>query len=512
MFTSVLFMAALAADSSSIAGQGSEFSRSSTEIVRSIVAGWNLGNTLESHDSNHSWPSTITPTYAETKWWNPPTTQEMFDRVAQTGFSAVRIPVTWDMFTAKDDSGRYIIDSAYLKRVQEVVSYALKNDLFVIVNMHHDDKRWIDLTKSDKEWAEIVDKYRQLWTIIADSFKDCGEKLILEAGNEMVAGNDWWGKEQSYFDRQNELYKIFYQTVRASGGKNALRYLAFPTYGAQWYPYQYQKLWIPENDSRLICDIHWYSAKTDAREYLDAFQKMSDYFKSKGVAVIMGECGLQKSNVFLASDWAPAFVGSARKFGVPCFLWDDGGNFQILDRKKAVWKNESYVRSVLDAAEGKSLAAPKKGKAGDIQFQNWYCNGAESIIEASGAPRIVSGDTFTRQIQPCYNFSQASTEALKKMARRSKDGFVYLKISGRFETGSDTNKLFIKGGLKEGGGWDVGSDWQYTLVSGGEVTIPFPVEPILNGKTVSLTLQLNNYTYGSGLRNLRVVISPPEVR
>lgn len=488
-----------------------DFSRTSIEFTKQIVAGWNLGNTLEAHDPDGKWTNEISPLEAETKWWNPVTTQAMFDQVAQAGFNAVRIPVTWYKFTRKDRSGNFVISPAYQKRVKEIVQYGLNRNLIVVVNMHHDDKVWLDLTKSGAEWDAIVEQYRQMWTIIADLFKDYGENLVLEAGNEMVAGNDWWGKESAFFDRQNELYKVFCQVVRSSGGNNAKRYLVLPTYGAQWYPYQYRKVWFPKNDSRIICDIHWYSADVNPDAYRDAFKQMADYFRSQNVGFIMGECGLQQSNAGLADEWSAAFVATARKNGIPCFLWDDGGNFQVLDRRQNAWKNDFYVRAVLEAAQGKRTAV-KTAIHGDIQYQNWYCNNAASIIQSDGSANVRSGSDYVRQIQPCYRFSGDSVSALKKLAKQSKDGFVYVDFVGQFETGADQKKLFIKGGLKSGGGWDVGKDWQFTLESGDKVSVPFPVGDIMTSDELSLTIQMNNYTYGSGIRNLNVRISVPYVR
>ena len=56
------------------------------DFVASMKMGWNLGNTLDGH--NNLMPS-------ETSWQNTVTTQKLMDGVAERGFGAVRIPVTW---------------------------------------------------------------------------------------------------------------------------------------------------------------------------------------------------------------------------------------------------------------------------------------------------------------------------------------------------------------------------------------------------------------------------------
>lgn len=433
----------------------------------------------------------------------------MIEKVAKSGFNALRIPVTWSKFTSKDPkTGKFVISRDWLNRVHEVADYGLKNGMIVIVNMHHDDKIWINVAKSGSEWDAILEQYRQMWEIIADEFKNCDENLILEAANEIVAGEDWWGKDDVFFERQNALYRVFWKTVRSSGGKNAQRYLMLPTYGAQWYAHQYEKIWFPENDSHIICDIHWYSADTNPETYENTFPKMADFFQKRNVGFVFGECGLQKSNAALAADWAPAFIGTAKKYGIPCMLWDDGGNFQILARKYCVWNNDEYVSAVLDAADGKTKSV-RKVIATEIQYQNWYCNGGACVINSNGSAKVTSGSDFVHQVQTCFNLPAKSVAALKKLAGKSKDGFVYIDFTGSFETGANENKLFIKGALCSGGGWEIGKDWEFTLISGGKITIPFPVSHILSDDQLALTLQLNNYTYGKGIRNLKMTISTP---
>ncbi|MDO4570106.1 MAG: glycoside hydrolase family 5 protein [Planctomycetia bacterium] len=490
-----------------------EFRLSARDFVKKILVGWNLGNTLEAHpDPKKPRQKNLDPSDTETLWWNPITTEAMFEKVAKTGFNAVRIPITWDPHTQFDArTNKVTISRPWLNRVKEVVEYALRNDLIVIINMHHDDKLWLDISKSGEDWESVTQQYRQMWAIIAEEFKDYGENLLFEAANEIIAGSDWWGNDAVFFERQNELYQIFHKTVRDSGGNNPKRYLVFPTYGAQWYPHQYQKIWLPDADSRSICDIHWYSSDINPDTFDGAFQKMARYFETKNVGLILGECGLQKSNVQIAQEWAPAYIGTARKYGIPCFLWDDGGNFQILLRKECEWKNPFYLKAVLDAASGKTMPGKKTIDA-EIQYQNWYCNGGAATIREDGAALVTSGDGFVRQVQPCFHLPPASVVAVKKLANASKDGFVYIDFVGSFDTGANEKKLFIKGGFKEGGGWNIGKDWEFTLVSGSRVSVPFPVAQILESERLSLTIQLNNYTFGHGIRNLRMTISPPYVR
>ena len=133
--------------------------------------GWNLGNTLECYDYK-AWT-----TNAEIAWGNPSTTKDMIKSVKSAGFNAIRIPVTW----GEHMSGS-TIDAAWLNRVKEVVDYAYNEDLFVILNMHHDDYIWF--TPYDADYESDSAKLKSIWKQISLKFRDYGDRLLFDGMNE----------------------------------------------------------------------------------------------------------------------------------------------------------------------------------------------------------------------------------------------------------------------------------------------------------------------------------------
>lgn len=139
------------------------------------------------------------------------------------------------------------------------------------------------------------------------------------------------------------------------GGNNSRRYLMLPTYGAQWYANQVNKLVIPNNDEHIIVDIHWYSyadqmVERTRRGYADTW---IDYATVHNVGIVIGECGFNESkdDAYKAS-WANAFVADLRQnYKIPVFLWDDGGNMKILNRKTTPYdwtdNSQQYVAAVV---------------------------------------------------------------------------------------------------------------------------------------------------------------------
>ncbi len=369
------------------------FDISPSAFVEQIGAGWNLGNTLE-----NNW-ATYNSVYAqETAMHGAETTKEMIDLVADTGFNAVRIPVSWGPQTTKNSKGKYVVKTDLLKRVQTIVDWCLSRNMFVVINMHHDDRKWLNISAKGNEWEEVKKQYKDTWEQVATYFRNYDEKVILEAGNEILATCEfdgckassdycWWGHSQPSFDKQNELYQIFVDTVRATGGCNDRRFLMLPTYGAQWYSNQLGKLEIPNNDKHIIVDIHWYSTgdQMKAATVASYVGTWCDYAKAYGYGVVLGECGFNDSVAGATKvSWAESFISTLRGvYKIPAFLWDDGGNMKIMNRKSGVkpaWttNGDPYVKAVIANSrqyivkpDGKPVVTWILGDANDNQkFDN----------------------------------------------------------------------------------------------------------------------------------------------
>ena len=96
-------------------------------IVEEMGTGWNLGNTMDGHTG-------FTP--LETLWQPYVTTKELITAVHDAGFNTVRVPVTWGNMI--DDENGYAINEMWMARVQEIVDYCVSQDMYCIINLHHD--------------------------------------------------------------------------------------------------------------------------------------------------------------------------------------------------------------------------------------------------------------------------------------------------------------------------------------------------------------------------------------
>ncbi len=337
---------------------------SAAELVSEIKIGWNLGNTLDATGG--------AGIGSETSWGNPFTTREMIDAVKEAGFNTLRLPTTWEKHLGPAPD--YKIDKAWLERVRTIVDYGIENDMFVIINMHHED--WHFPSYDNYESAKAI--LTSVWAQIAQEFAGYDEHLIFEGMNEpRMKGTqfEWTGGNEEGRDVVNLLNADFVETIRNSGGNNAKRHLMIPTYAASSDPRTWNDFVIPEDD-KLIISIHAYTPynfalnksgtsvwsldnANDTREIDYLMENLYNNFVSQGHPVIIGEFGAMDKNNNLESRaaWSEYYVKKAKEKGIPCIWWDNGAFFGggelfgLLDRRQLSWKYPEVVNALMKGLE-----------------------------------------------------------------------------------------------------------------------------------------------------------------
>ncbi|MCL2204866.1 MAG: glycoside hydrolase family 5 protein [Defluviitaleaceae bacterium] len=338
------------------------------EYVRNLGFGWNLGDTMDARVKEEE-RENLTPRKQETAWFNPETTFEIIKKVADSGFTLFRLPVTWTDFVGPAPD--YTIRQDFLGRVAEIVSFGLENGMTVILNLHHEDWHF----PSHENYPAASEKLMAVWTQIAEHFKPCCNKLIFEAMNEpRKVGTDveWNGGDTEGREVVAKLGHDFIRAVRATGGNNAQRMLMVPLYAAS-SDEEAMGGYIPSGDDRVIVSIHSYTPYNFAlsddyshhewtpalEDEIDAlFARIDKYFLSKNIPVIMGEMGARRKGDNLADRvaWTQYYAAAARKYGVPCIWWDNGRiegpdnweKFGLLERGKLAWAFPELVVAFLD--------------------------------------------------------------------------------------------------------------------------------------------------------------------
>ncbi len=318
------------------------------DFAASLKLGWNLGNTLEATGGSGL--------MSETSWGQPMTTKELIEFVASSGFTTIRIPVSWSNHI--DDEGK--IDEKWMNRVTQVVDWSLESGLYVILNSHHDNDAYYP-TEANYENAEAY--IINIWTQIAENFKNYDEHLIFEVMNEpRLSGTakEWWFNDNDKEGVEaikcvDKLNQQFVNLIRESEGYNKTRYLMVPSICASAQNALNSAFFAPGDDAnRIIVSVHAYSPydfAMNANGYtewdgsrnneLNFMEQLKKKFIDQGVGVVIDEFGsTNKDNTEDRIAWSKAYTERAAENGIACVLWDNGGtkvgeeNFGMIDRDK----------------------------------------------------------------------------------------------------------------------------------------------------------------------------------
>lgn len=350
-------------------------------FLQDMKIGWNLGNTFDAIDC--TWLKDDMD--YESGWCGAKTTPELIQAIKEAGFNTVRIPVSWHNHLS--DEKNYTIKEEWIARVNEVVDYCIDQDMYVILNIHHDNNDtylYPDTEHLDQSMAYVT----SIWKQLAERFGDYDEKLLFASMNEpRLVGhtNEWWINPSNPDCKDaiacvNTLNQAFVDTVRETGGNNASRYLICPGYDASADGALNNDFVLPtdpaENDNHIIVSVHAYtpysfalempgkdqwssSTASDLRDMTGFMDKVYDKFVANEIPVIIDEFGAmeKKGNLEARMDFAGCYIAQARARGITCVWWDnnvmrgDGERFGLIDRKTLNWEFPEIVDVMMKYAD-----------------------------------------------------------------------------------------------------------------------------------------------------------------
>ena len=327
------------------------------ETASRMGLGINIGNTLEAPDGEGSWLQPVNETYIK--------------GLKKLGFTTVRVPCAWNSHVV--DTAANMIDPKWLDRVDEVIGWILKNDMFAILNIHWDGG-WLE-TNTAKPYDVVIDKKQHdYWTQIADKLNHHDSRLLLAAMNEPWSGDDLEGAANII-----KYEQTFIDAVRATGGNNARRCLVIqaPATNIDFAidPRYRHNLPVDSMPDKLLMEVHFYNpsdftilckdgewgpgtrmryffgernlvegSERNVLNYSEAdiaadFEKMKTHYVDHGIPVIVGEYSgttrvigrHQDKHEASRSYWNEVVTREARNHGcVPCY-WEAGGDINRAD-------------------------------------------------------------------------------------------------------------------------------------------------------------------------------------
>ncbi len=379
-------------------------------ILEDMGLGWNLGNSLDATGGSGL--------DTETSWSNPKTTQALIDKVKSLGFNTVRVPVSWGKHVSGDN---YTIDSAWLARVKEVVDYCYKNDMYVILNIHHDTKSSASASGAgyyprSSAYSSSEKFVTSVWSQAAEYFKDYDYHLIFETLNEprlIGTGYEWWfnkwnipSEVKDAIDCINKLNQKAVDTIRDTGSNNRGRLIMCPGYDASIDGATVSGFKLPTdisgNKNRIAVSVHAYSPYNFAmnvgsgststytssikNELQDLFSTLKSNFRDKGIPVVIGEFGsTDKNNTAERVKWATDYTALAKKNNIPCVLWDNNA-FAVYNGSSIVLNSEyhGYINR-----KNNTVTSPAK----DVIEALMKPYGKKADLNCSSSVTIVAGQS-----------------------------------------------------------------------------------------------------------------------
>ena len=449
-------------------------------ILEDMGLGWNLGNSLDATGGSGL--------DTETSWSNPKTTQALIDKVKSLGFNTVRVPVSWGKHVSGDN---YTIDSAWLARVKEVVDYCYKNDMYVILNIHHDTKSSASASGAgyyprSSAYSSSEKFVTSVWSQMAEYFKDYDYHLIFETLNEprlIGTGYEWWFNKWSIpsevkdaIDCINRLNQKAVDTIRNTGSNNKGRLIMCPGYDASIDGATVSGFKLPTdisgNKNRIAVSVHAYSPYNFAMnvgsgststytssiksELRDLFSTLKSNFRDKGIPVVIGEFGsTDKNNTAERVKWATDYTALAKKNNIPCVLWDNNA-FAVYNGSSIVLNSEyhGYINrknnTVTSPAKDVIEALMKPyGKKADL-------NCSSSVTIVAGQSKNIGASSSTSGAVLTYKSTTPSICTVDKngnvTALRTGTGYVTItaSVNGYDSVSKDVKIVVSKKSLNNG--------------------------------------------------------------
>lgn len=299
--------------------------------VSDMGIGINLGNTLDAPSEGD---------------WAPAAQEQFIIDFKEAGFNHVRIPVTWHGRT--ESTAPYKIDSAEMDRVETIVDWALEQDLYVILNLHHES--WLNDNYTSQKNRNRLDA---IWLQVVERFKHKSAKLLFEILNEPVGLT---------IDNVNEINVRVLNIIRRT---NPTRLVVFSGNGFTPIDSLLAAAIPDTDDGYLIGNFHAYDpwpfagqclrrwgTAADITELGDIYQKAHTWSVENDIPVTVNEFGVAHfdftapENVCDESDrlkYIEAHVNFATEYGIAATFWDDAGSFSTYDRTEYSWGPEKDV-------------------------------------------------------------------------------------------------------------------------------------------------------------------------
>jgi len=352
------------------------------DLNKKLGKGINMGNMFEA-------PS-------ETEWGNP-FKDDYFKRISSLGFNHVRIPIRWDVPARCQQTEPFTINATFLERIKTVVDLAKKENLLVIINMHHHEAIFAN---PDAQKAKFLSQ----WTQISTFFKDYDSNLLFEVMNEP--------NSNLTLDKWNTFFADALKEIRKT---NPTRAVLMGT--ANWGGLgSVSSLKIPA-DNNLILTIHYYdpfnfthqgadwvdgstpwlgtkweNTNLERDEIIGQFKHLKEFADQNNIPIHIGEFGaFSKADLESRVLWSNFLARWFEQQGFSWAYWEFSAGFGIYNPASG-----QYLQPLVDALITKQITDAKELKTAIIYESdfNSTTNKWDLYVQPNASATVISQENY----------------------------------------------------------------------------------------------------------------------
>ncbi len=422
-------------------------------------------------------------------------TKEQIHFMKAKGFNLIRLQTNPGLGRIIDKN--YKLAPGYIRNIKQVVDWCIEEGMYVILcgpfsefTPFEEYKKRMEMgatnyaadyvNKNNKNESE---KYiKAVWEQFAQAFNNSyDEHLIFETLNEpadMLHEHGWWPEDNCAECKKdyailNEYNQLIVDTIRATGGNNANRFIMVEGLAGKWM-YITSNLFKMPNDkakNKLIPTYHHYpmgggkdsaiGLYTDGvrTQIKESFNALDTKFFSKHIPVYVSEVSNIRSSPIMErinciKDFM-AEVSKPERSCAACFFIDSditgtSNFFGYYDSWKLKWYDQEYIDTFIYRAQGKDYPL-----SADFVKKNEVKK--ESIIGKNLLKEPIAGtgnwyDNYKIRSDTFYRSTPAKYKIEFKIERTGSNPLLrlaYVDLRGKFHNTNTLKNLKVKGGLLE---------------------------------------------------------------
>ena len=326
-------------------------------------------------------------------WGEPKLTKEFIDFIRNKGFTTLRLMFNPGNHFVDD---KHTVDPRFIKELKQATDWALEDGMNVILcgffwgtqfrpDYNPDRVRYEGVIANEKYQKQGEELLTAVWKQIATAFNNSyDERLIFETLNE--CGDDLHPEHnhnpqescavcKKDFGIINRYNQVILDTIRASGGNNAKRFVMVESYGASADALCSKLFKLPKDKAKnkLIPTFHYYPmgatpegikmfyTRGIKQQISSLFEQLDKTYFSKHIPVYISEIGTLRAIPLLEKiNYVNDLMAEVTKEGRSCATThhfdggyaggDPGPTIRYYNRKTMTWEQSEYLDSYIYAA------------------------------------------------------------------------------------------------------------------------------------------------------------------